>query len=36
MYKIHKNDKQIHNQMMTQKNPQEISHRKLDPYDKKS
>jgi hypothetical protein len=36
MYKIHKNDKQIHNQMMTQTNPREISHRKLYPYDKKS
>jgi hypothetical protein len=34
MYKIHNNDKLIHNQMMTQKNPQEISHRKFYPYDK--
>jgi hypothetical protein len=30
------NDKQIHNKMMTHKNPQEISHRKLYTYDKKS
>jgi hypothetical protein len=36
MYNIHNNDKQIHNKMMTQKNPQEISHKKLYLCDKKS